>query len=140
VFNLHEPEARAQFIQDHKNLSQRDFYLHVLSSFGVGGLQKDGKIEVQEIYELLPLEIVTPFVSKGGGSRDWFSFGLIKLLELKYNTRLDFHEKLNENQSFYTFTTAKRVDAWLRYLEKNGEINPTRRTAVVTPYTFLKEE
>ena len=59
------------------------------------------KLDFEKIYDLLQYEIVTPFVGGGGSHRDQFTYGLIKLLELHFNTRLGFHEKLNKNQKQY---------------------------------------
>jgi hypothetical protein len=64
-----------------------------------------------------------PFVGSGGKKRDYYTYGLIKLLEMHFQTRLGFHEKLNENQTFYTFNASKRANSWMQYLVKNGWIS-----------------
>ena len=69
---------------------------------------------------LLQYEIVTPFAGGGGSTRDQFTYGVIKLLELHFKTRLGFHEKLNENQTFYSYSSNKRAAAWRKYLSENN--------------------
>jgi len=116
IFNIDDPKT---FIKNHKNMSQKEFYLNYLSEFGVE-IENKGKLDIDKIYEILEFEIVSPFVGDGGVKRDNFVYGVIKVLELTYNTTLDFHEKLNENQSFYTFSATKRAMAWMDYLKHNG--------------------
>ncbi len=116
IFNLEDDKISADVISRHSKLSEAEFYKYYLSEFGVDFLTKKGKLDFQKIFDLLQYEIVTPFVGDGGSNRDQFTYGLIKLLELHFNDRLGFHEKLNENQTFYTFTNTKRATAWRTYL------------------------
>ena len=77
---------------------------------------KKGELDYEKIANILRFDAITPFVGGGGGKRDFYTYGIIKLLEINFGTRLGFHEKLNENQSFYTFSTAKRSNAWIDFL------------------------
>ncbi len=115
IFNIDDDEARKKVIKNHSEMSEYDFYKYYIKNFGVDFLNKE-KLDFQKIYDLLQFEIVTPFVGGGGTHRDQFTYGLIKMLELNFETRLDFHEKLNENQTFYSFTSKKRAMAWRKYL------------------------
>lgn len=116
IFDLNSDKAYRAFLNHHKELSEYDFYVHYLKEFGVDFLTKKNELDYQKIYEILQFDAVTPFVAGGGGKRDYYTFGIIKILELKFKTSLGFHEKLNENQSFYSFSTAKRSNAWINYL------------------------
>jgi len=69
---------------------------------------------------LLSYDLVVPFLGEGGKYRDYYTYGLVKLLELHFKTTLDFHPKLNENQTFYTFNSYKRVMAWRSFLLDKG--------------------
>jgi len=101
-------------------MTEYELYFHYLKEFGIDFCTKKGKLDYEKIANILRFDSVTPFVGGGGGKRDYHSYGIIKLLELNFATRLGFHEKLNENQSFYTFSTAKRSKAWIDFLlEKN---------------------
>ncbi|MEO1623735.1 MAG: hypothetical protein AAFV25_01160 [Bacteroidota bacterium] len=126
IYQLDGVDALHEFIDKHKELSEYDFYFYYLRKFGVELMAADGKsLDYQKIYDMLQFDIVTPFVSRTGGKRDYFSYGIIKLLELKFNDRLGFHEKLNENQTFYRFSSAKRATAWRKYLLDRQLVNPS---------------
>ena len=133
IFEIKDSKS---MIKDHKNLSELEFYLKYLTEFGVDIM--DGKnLDLQKIFEILEFDIVSPFVGTGGQKRDQYVYGVIKVLELTYNTTLDFHEKLNENQTFYTFTATKRAKAWRDYLMQNGLIK--RDTARAPSFNLLPE-
>jgi len=67
-----------------------------------------------------------------------YIYGIIKLLELKHDTRLGFHEKLNESQTFYSFSSTKRAQAWLKYLEEQGLASPVQ--TFPSSFNFAKGE
>lgn len=94
-----------------------EFYLR---KFGLEIRQPGGEFDWQKIADLLAFDITTPFAGGGGERRDWTVFGILKILEGRFGTRLGWHEKLNENQTFYTFNASKRAAAWLRVLSEKG--------------------
>jgi hypothetical protein len=114
-FFTYSKEEWAQFIENHLVMSKKDFYIFYLKRFGVSFQTADGKLDYNKIHEILRFDAVQPFTT-GGSPRDFFTFGIIKLLEFEFKTTLGFHEKLNENQSFYINTTAKRAAEWRTYL------------------------
>lgn len=126
IFGLENEKTRKEIISNHSKMSEFDFYKYYLKEFGVDFLTKKGKLDFEKIYDLLQYEIVTPFVGGGGSHRDQFTYGLIKLLELHFKTRLNFHEKLNKNQIFYSFTSTKRSQAWRAYLTDNQLVKPNK--------------
>ena len=126
IFDLENEKVRKEIITHHSKMKEYDFYKYYLKEFGVDFLAKKGKLDFEKIYDLLQYEIVTPFVGGGGSHRDQFTYGLIKLLELHFKTRLGFHEKLNENQTFYSFTSSKRAQTWRTYLIDNQLVKPNK--------------
>jgi hypothetical protein len=102
-------------IENHKKMSPKAFYCFYLKQFGLNLWNTEGGLNYETIYEALTHESVMPFTG-GGTQRDYFTYGIIKLLEFEFDTRLGFHEKLNENQTFYTFNTSKRATAWRAFL------------------------
>lgn len=116
IFNLNT-EQKNIFIKQHQELTQKEIYTFYLKKFDIDFTNEQGKLDLDKIYNILKYEIVAPFAGNGGERRDWFAYGVIKLLELEFNTRLQFHEKLNENQLFYTYNAAKRANAWMSFLE-----------------------
>jgi hypothetical protein len=118
-----EKEDITLLIENHKKLKQIDFYKFYLSRFGVEFMKDGENLDFVRMYNLLKYEIVSPFTG-GGTQRDYFTYGIIKVLELHFNTRLGFQEKLNENQSFYTYSAAKRAAKWMQYLESKKLVSP----------------
>ena len=110
-----DKETITQLIENHKKMSPKAFYSFYLKQFGLNLWNTEGGLNYEKIYDALIHESVVPFTG-GGSHRDYFNFGIIKLLEFEFQTRLGFHEKLNENQTFYTFNTAKRNAAWRAFL------------------------
>jgi hypothetical protein len=126
IFYLESEETLKEIMAHHSQMTEFDFYKYYLKEFGVDFLTKKGKLDFKKIYDLLQYEIVTPFVGGGGSHRDQFTYGLIKLLELHFKTRLNFHEKLNENQTFYSFNSTKRAKTWRIYLTDNQLVKPNK--------------
>jgi hypothetical protein len=118
-----EKEDITLLIENHKKLKQIDFYKFYLNRFGVEFMKDPENLDFIRMYNLLKYEIVSPFTG-GGTQRDYFTYGIIKVLELHFNNRLGFHEKLNENQSFYTYSAAKRAMKWMQYLESKKLVSP----------------
>jgi hypothetical protein len=122
IFDLDEKDKH-DLIFNVSNLAESKVYEYYLKKFGVDFQNAKGELDYDKIYEILKFEIVMPFTG-GGDQRDFFTYGIIKLLEFQFKTRLGFHEKLNENQTFYTYSAAKRAAAWLKFLETKGLVKP----------------
>ncbi|MEM9821290.1 MAG: hypothetical protein AAF985_09470 [Bacteroidota bacterium] len=119
IFNLESSKAQRKLVEQHQKWTEYEFYFHYLQSFGLNFLKNKNELDYQKIYNILQFDIVTPFVSSSGGKRDNYVYGIIKLLELTFEERLGFHQKLNEGQTFYTFSSTKRAHAWCNYLIEN---------------------
>ncbi|MBL7815109.1 MAG: hypothetical protein JNL70_08865 [Saprospiraceae bacterium] len=110
-----DKEAIRDLVVNHKKLSNKELYVFYLKKFGLNLWDTEGVLDYNKVYDILKHESVIPFTG-GGVQRDYFTFGVIKLLEFNFGTRLGFHEKLNENQTFYTYNTSKRSAAWRQFL------------------------
>jgi len=127
IFDLEDPADRLTFATKHKQENEFDFYKYYLKNYGVDFLDEKEELDFNKIYDILSFDIVSPFVGSGGGKRDDYVYGIIKLLEIHFDTRLGFHEKLNEAQSFYTYTSSKRAKAWKTQLEKKNLHNERKK-------------
>ena len=110
-----DKETLQELIVNHKKMSPKTLYSFYLKQFGLNLWHTEGGLDYEKVYAILKHESVIPFTG-GGAQRDYFTFAVIKLLEFEFNTRLGFHEKLNENQTFYTYNTSKRAAAWRAFL------------------------
>jgi len=116
IFDLQNHSVQQALIKNHRTMTPEALYAHYLRKFGVDFTNEKDELDFKKIYDILRFDIAEPFAATGGSRRDYFVFGLIKLLELHFHTRLGFHEKLNENQTFYTFFSNERAAAWMDFL------------------------
>jgi hypothetical protein len=119
IFEFKSLQESNEFVQNHVKLSELELYKLYMQKFGLDFQKKDGSLDYAKIYTILKYDLVTPFSGVGGNKRDYYVYGLIKILELQFVTRLGFHYKLNENQVFYSYNSSKRVEAWLKYMVEN---------------------
>ncbi len=140
IFELTASADVDTFVARHTRLRPRDLYLAYLRDFGLDLELTDGRLDYVKIYQILSYDIVLPFIGGGGNRRDWYTYGVIRLLELDEGTRLGFHEKLNENQWFYSYTSSKRADAWSHYLLKTGKVSAAEAHLLPSFNTASAEE
>ncbi len=120
IFKFESVKQINEMRKRHQNLSQQDFYMAYLKDFGVDFLAKRNKLDYEKIVEILNYDLTYRFLGRGGGHRDYFVYGIIKILELEFRTTLGYSEKLNEFQTFYKYTSNARAKDWINYLIKNG--------------------
>lgn len=120
IFDVPTEKVAQDLLNQLKNNNEFEFYEQTLTDFGLPITKKSGALNYNKIYEILTYDLVVPFLGDGGKYRDYYTYGLVKLLELHFKTTLGFHPKLNENQTFYTFNSYNRVLAWRDYLEEQG--------------------
>ena len=119
IFKFENDNLENQFFQILSTHTEYECYLKTLQAFGLDILGENGALGFQKIYDLLQFDLLIPFLGEGGQIRDYYVYGLVKLLELHFKTTLGFSQKLNENQNFYHFTSAGRAAAWQKYLIEN---------------------
>ena len=123
VFGLERAEVRRNFLQRYQSSPQPLLYERYLEDLGLSIRKSDGRLDLDQIQRILRYDLVEPFCGDGGRRRYQYVYGVIKILEFEYGTTLGFHEKLNENQTFYQYNPAKRATAWLAYLQTNTADN-----------------
>ena len=133
IFELHSATAIDTFAARHARLSEAELYAVYLREFGLdlfrydddvdGGDDGPARLDYAAVARILRYDIVLPFIGGGGNRRDLYAYGVIRLLELTEGTTLGFHEKLNENQLFYSYSATRRAAAWLEYLDRAGHLD-----------------
>lgn len=124
IFHPDDPMVQHQLLERIRSMPRKELYLAYLTDFGLDLYDARGMLDFQKIYDILQFEIVQPFAGTGGLFRDYFTYGVIKVLEMHFRTRLGFHEKLNENQTFYVHTPLTRARAWQQFLLERGLARP----------------
>ncbi len=122
IYDWDNPSVILQFEERLSNLSKLDLYKIYLKEFGIEITTKKGKLDIEKIYQLLQYDLVIPFFGEGGQYRDDYVYALIKILELHFDTTLEFSPKLNEYQTFFQFNSFARVNAWKQYLLDNKHV------------------
>ncbi len=121
IFDLDRDRRRA--IQNlHRTSDRKVFYKQFLRAFRIN-FETNGKLDYQKIYDILRYDIVRPFAGENK-IRDYYAYGIIKLLEFEFDTRLGFHPKLNENQTLYQYDSSERAKAWIDYLLRRKLAKP----------------
>ncbi|MEM1123830.1 MAG: hypothetical protein AAGJ18_25555, partial [Bacteroidota bacterium] len=109
IFEVSTQAKANGILEKLKNYNEFEFYEQVLLDFGLPITDETGQLDFEKIYEILTYDLVVPFLGDGGKYRDYYCYGIVKLLELHFKTTLGFHPKLNENQTFYTFNSSSRA-------------------------------
>jgi hypothetical protein len=125
IFDIATNSELQTFLNRHKNMSVKEFYSAYLQEFGVDFKNKKGELDFEKIARILKYDIIQPFVGKGGGHRDYYVYGITKVLEEEFKDNLGFHDKLNNYQTFVHFSSINRAKAWYNYLINKGYGNET---------------
>ena len=120
IFDIATNAELQTFLNRHKNMSVKEFYSAYLEEFGVDFKNKKGELDYEKITHILKYDIIQPFVGKGGGNRDYYVYGITKILEEEFQDNLGFHDKLNNYQTFVHFSSINRAKAWYTYLLNKG--------------------
>lgn len=120
IFDIATNAELQTFLNRHKNLSVKEFYAAYLQEFGIDFKNKKGDLDFEKITRILKYDIIQPFVGKGGGTRDYYVYGITKVLEEEFNEDLGFQSKLNNYQTFVSFSSINRAKAWYDYLLAKG--------------------
>jgi len=128
IFDLDKKGQMALLEKRLKTMSQRKVYEKYLVEFGIDFKQRNGKLDFQKMYDILKYDLVIPFVGEGGQYRDYHVYAIIKLLELRFKTSLDFSDKLNDYQTFFQFNSFARVKAWKEFLLEHRHVKGKSNT------------
>ena len=120
IFDISTNEELKTFLMRHKTLSQQEFYTLYLKEFGLDFLDSKEELDYDKICKILKYDIAQPFIGRGGGNRDFYVYGLTKVLEKEFEEDLGYEDKLNNYQTFVSFSSISRAKSWYDYLISNG--------------------
>lgn len=119
VGDLTEDSIRNEFIKIYSNNSEYELYSYYLDLSSIDYKSKNNELDYDKIYEVLKYDVVTAFVGGGGGDQDYLTYSIIKLLELTFNTTLDYPKKLCRSRNMYGCNSRDRAIEWRKYLIDN---------------------
>ncbi len=112
-----------KFIELHKSKSEFEVYSYYLNEKSLDCFDAKGEFIFDKVYDILKFDVVDAFVGGGGSRRNDGVYPLIRLLELKFNNRLGFPEKLCDSKGVYSCNCIDRSRIWMKYLEEKGILN-----------------
>lgn len=115
--DFEKKETRTEFLKLYSKLSEYELYAYYLDKGGIDYNTRDNHLDYDKVYELLKYNVVNAFVGGGGGADDNEVYSLVKLLELTFETTLDFPEKFCNSNNIYKCNSRRRAKAWMAYLK-----------------------
>ncbi len=120
IFDIATNAELKTFLERHKTLSKKKFYMVYLKEFGIDFMDAKGNLDLDKIVKLLKYDIAQPFIGRGGGKRDYYVYGLTKVLEAEFDDTLGYEGKLNNYQTFVHFSSLNMAKSWYKYLVDKG--------------------
>lgn len=111
-----------EFSENYSKMSQSDLYAFYLTQNGFDFQKSDKSLDFDKLYEMLKYDEVEALAGGGGGRRDYHIYSLIKLLENKFNTTLNFSNKLCKSRHIFRCSTGSRAREWMKYLNTNHHL------------------
>lgn len=108
-----------EFLEVYESKTEYGVYEYYLNKKGLNCLDDNGNFIFGKVYDILKFDIVNSFANGSASRREDGVYPLIRLLELKFGTRLGFCEKLCGSKGVYTCSCDDRATVWMKYLEDN---------------------
>lgn len=118
IFDLSDSAVRSDLIARQGIDSKAEVYSHYLTKFGVKFDADKQQLDYKKIYDILRFDAPQPF-SGSDTIRDYYVFGIIKLLEMNLNTTLNFPPKKVDDKDLQA-----RIQAWMTYLIQQKLVKP----------------
>jgi hypothetical protein len=133
VSNSNKQEV-TNFLKLYNSKTEYDVYKFYFEKTGIKALNASGDFLYDEVYEVLKYDVVDAFVGGGGSRREKGVYPLIRMLELKFKTRLGFPEKFCESEGVYSCDCTERAKAWMGFLEGKGYAKPDKTEPISISY------
>ncbi len=118
--SLENNQVIEEFLENYKKYSEYELYEYYLDKTGIDYKNTDGTLNYDKIYWILKYDVVQAFVGGGGGERDTGIYALIKLLEINFNTRLNYPQKLCNSRDLFGCSPKDRANEWMVFLKEKG--------------------
>lgn len=134
IGDFKQSEVRKEFLVNYGRFSELDFHKHYLKNRGIEIINTNEKLDFDKIYDILKYDIKTAFVGGGGSTKDNGVYAVIKVLEITFNTTLDFPDKLCSSDGMYACNSRDRAMEWMNYLEINNLLKKEHNEPVSFAY------
>ncbi|MCC6371712.1 MAG: hypothetical protein IT236_11955 [Bacteroidia bacterium] len=115
--------ALEEFKKVYAASTEAQLYRYYLDKCGIKYKTTTDSLDYTEIYKVLKFNINVAFIGGGGGYTEYCVYPLIKILENKFNTRLNFPSKLCNWQGTWGCNSTERAKTWIKYLKDNNLIH-----------------
>ncbi|MDO5969571.1 hypothetical protein Q4Q35_07115 [Flavivirga aquimarina] len=122
IGDFKQSEVRKEFLVNYGKFSELDIHKHYLKNREIKITNVNEKLDFDKIYDILKYDIKTAFVGGGGSTKDNGVYAVIKVLEITFNTTLDFPDKLCSSDGMYACNSRSRAKEWMNYLEVNNHL------------------
>lgn len=129
-----QSEVRKEFLVNYGKFSELDFHKYYLKNRGIEITNTNEKLDFDKIYDILKYDIKTAFVGGGGSTKDNGVYAVIKVLEITFNTELDFPDKLCSSDGIYACNPRSRAKEWMNYLEIHNHLKKEHNEPVSFAY------
>ena len=134
IGDFKQSEVQKEFLVNYGKFSELDFHKHYLKNREIEIINTNGKLDFDKIYDILKYDIKTAFVGGGGSTKDNGVYAVIKVLEITFNTTLDFPDKLCSSDGMYACNPRSRAKEWMNYLEVNNHLKKEHNEPVSFAY------
>lgn len=122
VDSMLDPAFREDFLRRHATMSEYDLYRHYLLKTGYDFEDANGQLDLAKVYDLLEFRLTPDFMGGQTSSENAEVYSLVKLLEIKFGTRLNFPDKLCYGGAYSYCSADEWAQAWMGYLEQKGHV------------------
>jgi hypothetical protein len=134
IGDFKQSEVRKEFLVNYGKINELNFHKHYLKNRGIEIINTKANLNFDKIYDILKYDIKTAFVGGGGSTKDNGVYAVIKVLEITFDTTLDFPDKLCSSDGMYACNPRSRAKEWMNYLEVNNHLKKEHNEPVSFAY------
>ncbi len=134
VGSFEQSDTRIEFLKNYQKFNKLELYKHYLKQANIYFANSNNQLDFDKIYEILKYDMNVAFVGGGGSTKDNGVYSIIKVLELTFNTTLDYPNKLCCSNNMYACNSRSRATEWMNYLEVNNHLKKEHNEPVSFAY------
>ena len=120
IGSFEEDKTRKEFLANYEKFNELELYKYYLKNAGIDFTDSNSNLDFDKIYEILKYDINAAFAGGGGSTKDNGVYSIIKILELTFETKLGYPDKLCCSDNMYACNSRGRAREWMNYLKINN--------------------